>query len=184
MKAKGRLKNVSIAFETHKLILSFEIDGEPGDIEKYFNTDLDISFDKRRKKRSLDANACLWGCLGRIAEENGTDNWTEYLRSLRSYGKYTYINIKPEAVEDLRRQWREIDVVGDAFVIDEITGEISKMKQVLCFYGSSTYNSKEFSRLLDGVISDMKDLGLETPASEELRAMISEMEKKENDKRN
>ena len=171
--------DITLSYKDQSPIVSFEIRGKLEDIAKYKDIDLDISFSKHRNKRSLNANACLWSCLGKIADATGSDNWTEYLRSLRRYGKFTYINIKPEAVEELRRQWREIDVVGDILVIDDITRELTPMKQVLCFFGSSTYISKEFARLLDGVISDMKDLGLETPAGEELDAMIAEMEKNE-----
>lgn len=173
MKARGRLIDIKMSYKDKCPVASFEINGEPEDIEKYLNMDLDISFGKHRNKRSLDANACMWACLGKIADKLGTDNWSVYLYMLERYGKYTHVVVKPEALEDLRRQWREIKVVGDT-LLDGIP-----MKQVLCFFGSSTYNTKEFARLLDGVISDMKDLGLEAPASEELRAMIAEMEKNE-----
>ena len=183
MKTQGKLIDITLSYIDQSPIVSFEIKAELEDIAKYKDIELDISFDKRRKRRSLDANACLWACLGQIAAAVGTDNWTEYLRALRQYGKYTYINVKEEAIEDLRRQWREIDVVGDIVVIDDVTGELTPMKQVLCFFGSSTYNSKEFSRLLDGVISDMKDLGLEAPMHDDMRAIIAEMERNEQRRR-
>lgn len=173
MKTTGRVNNISLSFQTKKPVVSFEIDGDPEDIEKYCDMDLDISFEKHRKKRSLDANACLWGCLGKIAAAIRSDNWSVYLYMLKRYGKFTHIVVRPEALDDLRKQWREIEVVGDSL----LNGE--PMKQVLCFFGSSTYDSKEFSVLLDGVISDMKDLGLETPTSEEFRAMIAELEKRD-----
>lgn len=173
MKTTGKLANVSMSFERHKPLLTFELDKMPEDIEKYYNADLDISFGKHRNKRSLDANACLWACLSKIAKKIHTDNWSVYLYMLERYGKFTHVVIKPEALEDLRKQWREIKVVGDTL----LNGV--PMKQVLCYFGSSTYNSKEFSILLDGVIQDMKDLGLETPMSEEVRAMIEELEKNE-----
>jgi len=97
---------------------------------------------------------------------------------LERYGKYTYILVKPEAVEAIRDQWRETKVIGDT----TLDGE--PMKQVLCFFGSSTYDSKEFSRLLDGVIGEMREMHLEAPSSEEMRAIIAELERKENDKAN
>ena len=173
MKTRGKLIDIKLSFQSHRPVVSFEIIGEPEDIEKYIDMDLDISFDKHRGKRSLDANACLWACLGDIARKINTDNWSVYLYMLERYGKFTHVVIKPEAVEELKRQWREIKVVGDTLVNGE------PMKQVLCFFGSSTYNSKEFSQLLDGVISDMKDLGLEPPMSDNIKAIIEEMERKE-----
>ena len=168
MNTKGKLIDISLM--AHKLTLTFQVEARPEDMEKYKEKYLDISFGFHREKRSLDANACLWGCLGKIADKIGMDNWSVYLYMLERYGKYTYVVVKPEAVDDLRRQWRETKVVGDT-MIDGIP-----MKQVLCFYGSSTYNSKEFSRLLDGVITDMQDLGLEPPLRADIRAMLEGMD--------
>ena len=53
------------------------------------------------------------------------------------------------------------------------------MVQMLCFFGSSTYDSAEFSRLLNGVISEMQDMHLEVPASAEMKAILASLEKKE-----
>ena len=39
-------------------------------------------------------------------------------------------------------------------------------------YGSHLYNSKEFSVLLDGIISDMKELGLQPPPSSEMQQSL------------
>ena len=48
---------------------------------------------------------------------------------------------------------------------------------LLCYYGSSTYDTKEFSVLLDGIIEDMKDLGLQPPMPREVRAALEEWER-------
>ena len=130
------------------------------------------------KKRSLDANAFLWSCLGKMGGVLNVPAWDMYLYSLERYGKYTYIQILESAYEDLKRMWRETKVVGDFMSVNMITGEKEKYLEVLCFFGSSTYNSKEFSRLLEGVISDMEQMGLERPTDEHLKAIIEEVEKR------
>ena len=48
---------------------------------------------------------------------------------------------------------------------------------MLCYFGSSTLDSKEFSVLLDGVISEMKEMGLEIPMQSDLKRVIEEYEK-------
>jgi hypothetical protein len=140
--------------------------------------DLDIEVKKYRKKRSLDANAMLWACLGEIARETGRSAWDEYLSALKKYGKFTYIVVKPNVVDAMKAQWRECEVVGDI----DVNG--SKAVQMLCYFGSSTYDSKEFSVLLNGVVEDMKDLGLQPPPSREMRKALEKLEQKEdsNDK--
>ena len=53
------------------------------------------------------------------------------------------------------------------------------MIQMLCFFGSSTYNTKEFSQLLDGVISEMKEMHLETPPDEEMKQLLEGMRERD-----
>ena len=48
---------------------------------------------------------------------------------------------------------------------------------MLCYFGSSTYNTKEFSVLLEGVISEMKEARLETPTSEDMRRSLEQWER-------
>ena len=172
VKARGRLTSVQVPFRAKYPVISFEIQADPEDLEKYIDKDLDINFSKHRRHRSLDANACLWACIGDIAKVLHQDAWEVYLLMIERYGKFTHILVRPEVVEAVRAQWRETKIVG------ETTVDGNPMIQMLCYFGSSTYNSAEFAGLLDGVISEMKEMGLETPTSEEMRALIAELERK------
>lgn len=173
MDCTGRLHSVNKDWKTGRVILSFEIDGEPTEeINKISQCEvLDITAKKYRKKRSLDANGMLWSCLGEIAQVLNTDKWEVYLKMLKRYGKYTYICVKPSAVESMKLQWRETEVVGNI----DINGE--EAVQMLCYFGSSTYNTKEFSVLLNGVISEMREMGLQPPASKDMRRVLELWEK-------
>lgn len=168
MECTGRLHSVNRDWKTGKVILSFEINEEPREsINELGNIEvLDIKAVKRRKKRSLDANGMLWACLGEMAQALHTDKWEVYLRMLKRYGKYTYICVKPSAVETMKAQWRECEVVGNI----NING--TEAVQMLCYFGSSLYNTKEFSVLLDGVVSEMKEMELQPPASQEMRRAL------------
>ena len=130
----------------------------------------DIS--EHREKRSKNANALLWKCLGDIAEALKADKWDIYLQMLKRYGKYTYICVKPSMVEAVKKQWRECEELGEI----DING--SKAVQMLCYFGSSTFDSKEFSTLLDGVISEMKEMELPTPDNKEIERILEQWEKK------
>lgn len=109
-----------------------------------------------REKRSLDANALLWKILGEISDILRADKWDIYLQMLKRYGKYTYIVVKPNVVDAVKKQWREVEEIGEV----DVNGQ--KAVQLLCYFGSSTLDTKEFSVLLDGVISEAKELGIET----------------------
>ena len=138
-----------------------------------FQQDRDKLFEvkEHKEKRSLNANGLLWKCLGEMAEALHTDKWQVYLKMLKRYGKYTYICVKPHVVEAVKKQWRECEEVGEI----DINGQ--KAVQLLCYFGSSTYNTKEFSVLLDGVISEMQELGLETPMSEDMQRALKQLER-------
>lgn len=170
MKTQGRLTGIQVPFRSEKAVISFEVTADPADVERYKDKELDITIVRHSKKRGLAANAMLWACLGEIAAAARTDNWSAYLYMLERYGKYSTVLIKAEALPDLRRVWRETRVVGE---------REDGMVEVLCFYGSSTYTTEEFSRLLDGVVSDMKELGLTPPPSREMQAALEELERQE-----
>ena len=144
-------------------------------IKWLFTQDREKLFDieEHKEKRSLNANALLWKCLGDIASTIHADKWEVYLQMLKRYGTYTYICVKPKALEAVKKQWREVEEIGRV----NINGQESV--QLLCYFGSSTMNSKEFSILLDGVISEMKEMGLPSPADEDLQRVINQLEKKE-----
>lgn len=170
MECTGKLHSVNRDWQTGKIIISFELNEEPTEAINDISSceKLNIRAVKFRQKRSLDANGLLWHCLGSIASALGTDKWEVYLQMLKRYGKYTYICVKPSVVEAMKAQWRECEVIGEV----DINGQ--KAVQMLCYFGSSTLNTKEFSVLLDGVISEMKEMGLETPTSRDMERALEQ----------
>jgi len=179
MEFTGKLVGITKNWQTDKFQITFTVNEHSAiqaanDIQSCER--LSIRAVKHRAKRSLDANALLWVCLGKIADamETPTDKWEIYLRMLKRYGKYTHICVKPNVVDAVKAQWRECEVIGEV----NINGQ--KAVQMLCYFGSSTYDTKEFSRLLDGVISEMQEMKLETPASEDMRRALEQWEKMSN----
>ena len=174
MDCTGALIEVSKDWKTGRFRLTFEINEDiTGSVDSLSKCEkLTLKATKYRKKRSLDANALLWKCLGDIAQSLRIDKWQVYLMMLKRYGKFTHIVVKENAVEAVKKQWRECEVVG------EITVNGQKAVQMLCYFGSSTLDTKEFSVLLDGVISEMKEMGLETPVSEDMKRALEMWEKR------
>lgn len=165
MRAKGHITGFWLAFDNKKPYITLELDARPEDIEKYREKELTVELKQFRKQRSADANALLWACLGEIGRALNRDTWSIYLDMLKQYGQFTYMSIPKGSLELMKRQWRELMVVDE----DENT------YKVLAFFGSSSYNSKEFSLLLDGVIEEMKELGLEPPTSQEMQQALERL---------
>lgn len=121
-----------------------------------------------REKRSLDANAYMWVLLDRMADVLNTTKDDLYIEVLGRYGVFTHIIVKPHVVDRVKDEWRTVRELG------EVTVNGNTGIQLQCFFGSSTYDTKEMSRLIDGVVSECKELGIETTTPDELRRMKEE----------
>ena len=175
MEFTGKLQSVSKDWKTGQWNITFTIN-EASAINEVNNIQscekLSIKAVKHRNKRSLDANALLWDCLGKIAIAVNSDKWTIYLQMLKRYGKFTYICVKPNVVDAVKQQWRECEVIGNV----TINGQ--EAVQMICYFGSSTLNTKEFSVLLDGVISEMDEMGIHRPPSDQMQRALEEWERR------
>lgn len=175
MEFTGEIKGIARDWNTNQFNITFTVNENAvvNEVDKLKDCKLSIKAVKYRKKRSVDANALLWHCLGEIAASLQADKWDIYLQMLKRYGKYTYICVKPNMVDSVKKQWRETEVIG------EININGAEAVQMLCYFGSRTMNSKEFSVLLDGVISEMKEMGLETPLTQDMKRALEELERKQ-----
>jgi hypothetical protein len=167
MEFTGQIKGISNDFVNGEVLITFSVNEKNillPEYEKLKNCKkLRIKAVQYREKRSLDANAYLWVLLQKLAEMLRTDKWSVYLQMLKRYGQFTYIVVKPGAVEAVKKQWRECEEIGEI----EVNG--TKAVQMLCYYGSSNYDAKEMSVLIDGVVSECQELGIETLPPAELQ---------------
>lgn len=162
----GRINSIGRSLDG-KTMLMIETDVDAAELQDFTDKDLSITIKKYVKRRSLDANALLWAVLGELAAASQADKWDLYLLMLKRYGKYTYVSLKPEAVDDFRAMYRECEVVGESE--DRVC--------MICYIGSSTYTKEEFSRLLDGVISECTEVGIKLKASSEIEELYRSWQK-------
>ena len=90
-----------------------------------------------------------------------------YLQMLERYGVYTHFIVKPQAVGMLMQEYRLCRDLG------EITVNGKTGHQIQAYFGSSQYDTKQMSRLIDGIVGECEDLGIETMTPGEL-AMLKE----------
>ena len=171
MEFTGQVQNVSKDWQTGQFQITFSIN-EPSAINEINNIKdcqkLSIKAVKHRERRSLDANAYLWVLLQKMAEALERDKWGLYLEKLGEYGVFTHIIVKPHMVDKVKEEWRAVKELGEVCV-NGTTGI-----QLQCYFGSSTYNTKEMSVLIDGVVSEAKEMGIETLSPVELERMKAE----------
>lgn len=169
MEATGRLTNVSKDWQSGKWQLTFEINEAAvvNEIDNIKDVDkLAIKATKYREKRSLDANAYAWVLMQKIAEAVHSDRWAVYLELLQKYSRsFTHIIVKEAAVDRMKELYRTCVDLGEV----KVNGQTGHQLQV--YYGSSTFNMKEMSVFIDGIVSECKELGIETMTPDELGRM-------------
>ncbi|HPY89000.1 MAG TPA: hypothetical protein PLG34_13575 [Spirochaetota bacterium] len=170
MEIKATLENVSYDLFNDKTRISL-LTSEKVELSKYKEKDLNVSIKEYRNKRSMDANAKCWVLLQKMAEVLNRNKDDIYLEMLSSYGVFTHLIVKPNVVERIKSEWRTVKELGEV----EVNGV--KGIQLQCYFGSSTYDTKEMSVFIKGIINECEDLGIETMSPQELASMLNEWRK-------
>lgn len=169
MELNGKIAGINTSIDgTTKLELEITSNKEIL-IDNYYKLkdkeNLAITIKQHSEKRSLDANAYCWVLLQKLAEVLKTDKDSLYEDMICRYGVFTHIVVKPSMVERVKEEWRAVRELGEV-TINGKTGI-----QLQCYFGSSTYNTKEMSVLIDGIVNECKDQGIETLTPEEIADM-------------
>jgi len=129
----------------------------------------------KRKKRSLNANSYMWQLADGIAVAIGQTTAVEvYRRAIRDVGVFADIRIAKEAVPQWAENW-QCGGIGRLCLIDkESYSEEDGMVTVRNYYGSSSYDTKQMSRLLDWIVEEAGELGIETMTPAELASIKGE----------
>lgn len=170
----GKAQNLALDFKTGKSVLTLVIN-EKQDVAACYDAlqdveKLSIKIDKFREKRSLDANAYCWVLIGRIAEKMNIPKAEVYRKAIREIGgNYEVVCVKNEAVEKLRKGWEHN---GLGWQTDQLPSKINGCTNVILYYGSSTYDTKKMSLLIEHIVEDCKAVGIETKTPVELAMLI------------
>ena len=132
--------------------------------------EISVELKKYRKKRSLDANAYMWKLIYEIAVVVKNSSEEVYLMMLERYGISEQALVLKKAVDTWAREFKIVKVLKEK----EVEGVV--MVKLLCYLGSSHYDTKQFSHLLEGIIFEAKELGIETLDDIEQKRMIANYE--------
>ena len=173
MKFKSKLSNIVRNFNGDYQVILTAPRNVLEELASLNDTELQVDIDKWRNKRSLNANAYCWKLISEIADKTKADKWSVYKELLVRYSlSYEYLIVKPSAVKSLENVFRVIKTLGEG----QIKG--NKAIQIQGYYGSSTFNTKEMSTFIDGVVEEAKELGIETQNESEIKELIKLWERK------
>ena len=120
-----------------------------------------------RKKRSLDQNAMYWALLTKVAQKVGRSNAYLHNEMLRKYGQLERFGEKSALIvlpdtDEAREKVDEAETYHLKPTSEVKTGRDGKAyRTYLLLRGSSTYDTAEFKRLLDGLVDEAKQVGVE-----------------------
>lgn len=89
-----------------------------------------------------------------------------YKIEIKNIGVFEILPIKNKAVEKFKQAWQRN---GIGWICEEIgKSKIDGYTNLKAYYGSSTYDSKEMSRLIDSIVEDCKLQGIPTDTPEQI----------------
>lgn len=158
---------VEISFTTDKSILK-----QFNDVKD--DKELTVQVKEYRQKRSLSQNAYMWVLLDEIAKAVNRSKEDIYKELVKDYGVFEILPLKDDAVKRFNHNWSKNGLGW----FTEIIGK-SKLKgytNLIAYYGSSTYDTQEMNRLLDAVVNECQELGIQTMTLSEIMLLKNDNE--------
>lgn len=122
--------------------------------------------ERKRKKRSTDANALCWKLCTEIANVLRADKDSIYVDMLKKYGQSDIVSVL--ATVDVKGYFKYYDEFGRG----SVNGKDFIHYRV--YKGSSEYDTREMSILIDGIIDEAKALDIEVISERERTLLLEE----------
>lgn len=121
---------------------------------------------EKKNKRSLNANAYAWVLITQMAEKINSSKEEVYLDMLRNYGQVLLVPLTPGMNPSGYFKYY------DFFEKGKLNGKECDWYKV--YKGSSEYDTKEMSVLIEGIVYEAKQLDIETLEEYKLDKLIEE----------
>lgn len=132
----------------------------------------DAEIREHREKRSLDANSYCWVLLDKLAQETGIEKEDIYRQTIRKFGPHKDFTLTEDEAKTFRVAWENLGIGWPTEQVDFAPD--GDRVVIRAYYGSSTYNTKQMSRLIDSIVQDCQAVGIETLPPDKLAGMMEE----------
>ena len=126
----------------------------------------EYQIERKKKKRSTDANALCWKMCTEIANVLRTEKESVYVEMLRRYGQSDIVSVVSSV--DVKGYFKYYEEFGRGTVNGK---EFTHYK---VYKGSSEYDTREMSILLDGILDEAKALDIEVITEREKSLLLTE----------
>lgn len=174
MKFTGQLSDVSIDYKTNKPKITFLMNEKSAleNLDEIKDLDkLSVEASKYREKRSLDANAYFHVLVNKLARHYNMSDTDMKIKMNLDYGTValnldgTKVAIKVPKGTNIQQFYPYCKWFGEC---EE--GELC-FDKFLMYKQTHTLNTKEMAKLIDGVVQECKDVGIEVATPAELESM-------------
>lgn len=129
-----------------------------------------VTVKEKKERRSLDANAYFWVMCDKVAEYMHMEKTEIYKQYIKEIGGVSdTVCVLEKAADKLCDNWES---KGIGWQTDRMTSKMPKCVNVVLYYGSSTYDKSQMGRLINMVVQDCKEYGIETYDQSELDTML------------
>lgn len=140
-----------------------------GIIQKIKSGRYEFVFRKKKKTKSLTANAYMWVLCDEIARVLQSTKDEVYKQAVANVGVFFQLSCESAAFTRARAVWES---QGAGFFCN-VTKEQAGRTEFNAYVGSSKYTQEELSRLIEELVAEAENLGIDTKASRECRALIA-----------
>lgn len=136
-----------------------------------------VEIKRKTKLRSLNASAYCWVLCQKIAEELSKTGYTSkedvYRKAIKDCSHFSYVPVREDAIERYIQIWQAHGIGW----IAEDAGECKSLQgyhNIMCYHGSSVYTVSEMQRLIDCLVDECHQLGIQLEDSDYIQSLVKE----------
>ena len=131
-----------------------------------------LTVKEHKKKRSLNANNLYWLIADKLAEHLNKPKSEIYKAHIKEIGGVSdTVCCIEQAVDKFCEGWRS---QGLGWQTEVTESKIEGCKNVVVYYGSSTFDKAQMGRLIDLAMQDCEQFGIPTYSQEEIDRLVKE----------
>ena len=164
---KATLTNVSLTLAGELQLTLTAPRAHQAEMTKFVGREVSVEIKKWHERRSLSANAYAWVLIGKIAESMRPplNKGEVYIEMLKRYGQGGIVTVQKEKADEVLRAFDYYIHKGEG----EVNGK--SFHHLMVYVGSSKYNTAEMALFIEGIVSEAKELGIETMTPQELACL-------------
>ena len=172
----GKLKEMSVNSDgTQNITVTVQADFREM-FDELYQYDIDVEIKKHSKRRSMDSNNLAWLLIDKIAEHEHKPKSEVYQEAIKEIGGVSeVVCVKDADVSKIVSWWTH---KGLGWQAECGPSKIPACTNITLYCGSSAYNTRQMSELINTLVLLCNDLGIPTMSQAEIDKSLAYWQKK------